>query len=473
MGPSPADLVLITALLAGHGLFSLAEIALISSRRARLQEMAEDGHHGARVALELTEEPELFLALVQVGIVTSAILIGMLGGIGLAPVMGAALAKAGLSAGAAPGVGFALTLLLLVLLEILVGELVPRRIAARSPEGVVSLLAPPMRLLAAICSPLLRAVNGLAGIFAGMLGLGASASQPTITEEEVNRLIQEGTQAGVFHEAEQEIVARVLRLGDRRINHLMTPRTDVVWLSAEATIEENLRRMAQSGYSNFPVCHKSVDNVLGVVSIKDVWRTMFPAVPSAPGAARGHARPGPSAPPRLRDLLQEPLIVPEGTTVIRVLDKLRESHRQFAIVVDEYGGLAGVVTDHDILEAVVGEMLHGEDPAEERGIVPRGDGSWLVAGWVSTDDLKRLLQVRELPDEEEADYHTAAGFLIHLSGHIPAEGEDVTWEGWHLELVDADGPRLDKLLVRRVEAAEEPASADMDEAQSATQQEGE
>jgi len=468
MGPSITDIILVALLLLGHSLFALAEIALISSRRARLREMADEGNRGARVALDLTEEPDLFLALIQFGIVSSAVLVGMLGGAGLAPMVSGWLVTWGLSGTLAPTVGFGIVLALLVLLEILVGELVPRRIASRDPEGTAAFLSPLMRLLTTLAAPLLRVINALAAGVTGALGLGAPPPEPSITEEEVNHLIEQGTRAGVFHEAEQEIVARVLRLGDRTIRHLMTPRTDVVWLAAEASLEENLRRMDESGYSNFPVCHRTADNVVGVVSMKDVWRRMLPALPvagTATGARAAASRPN-NAPLRWKELLQEPLLVPEGTTVIRVLEKFRESRRHFAIVVDEYGGLAGVVTDHDILEAVVGEMIQGDDPDDERGVIPRDDGSFLVNGWVSTDDVKRLLQLRELPGEEDEEYHTAAGFLIHLFGRIPQEGEFLEWGGWRLELIDTDGPRIDKILMQPLESPAEEAEAAADDSDS-------
>ena len=432
------EIGIILILLIGNGVFALAEIAVVSSRRARLRMQAEEGLRGAESALALSENPERFLSTVQVGITLVGILAGAFGGAALSEDLATVFVRLGFTEEWALRIAFVFVVGVITYFSLIIGELVPKQIALRNPEAAARFVAPAMTMLSRAASPLVHLLSMSTGAFFWILR-SEPATESLVTEDEVNVLIEQGAKAGVFHEAEQRIVARVLRLGDRPVKQLMTPRTDVMWLSIESTFEENFRTITESGYSHYPICGKNADQVLGVVRLKDAWKAVLPNPDATPAKNVDFV-----------SIAFQPLSIPETIPAVDVLELFRKEKQHFALVLDEYGGLAGVVTDHDILEALVGDLSSDGDGTEE-GITHRADGSFLVSGWVGIPELREALDDRDIGEESEGRYHTAAGLALEAFKRIPNTGETIVHDGWEIEVVDKDGNRIDKLIMRSVE----------------------
>ncbi|MFB9068523.1 hemolysin family protein [Pseudofulvimonas gallinarii] len=425
------DLVIILALILLNGFFSMSEMAVVTSRPARLRQMAQTSR-GARMALQLAERPERFLSAVQIGITLVGVLTGALGGIAVADdVAGWLAAIPGLAAYAHP-VAVAVSVTGITFATLVLGELVPKRLALTRPELIASRVAPPMRVIAAVTRPFIAVLAFSTRLVLRLLGLRDGPAQ-TVTEDEIRLLVAEGAEQGVIDANERNMVNRVLRLGDRDVESLMTPRTDIVWLDADAGTEANLAVMREVPHSRFPVRRGSDDRILGIFESKRVVE--LPDLGN--GQWLAHLRP--------------PLYLPETTPVLRALEKFREEDMAFALVVDEYGDLQGLVTSNDVLDAIVGNRASaagdGNAGDSELPIVQREHGGWLVDGRLATDDLRELLGVSALPGEEEHDFHSAAGMLIAHFDRIPAVGEAFEWRDWRFEVVDLDGARIDKLLI--------------------------
>lgn len=431
------ELALILLLLLANGVFAMAEIALISARRARLQQMAEEGHRGAQRALELSRSPDRFLSTVQVGITLVGILAGAFGGARLSEALGAVLAPLPVVGPYSSQVAFGLVVVLITYLSLIIGELVPKQLALGNPERIASFMAAPMGLLSKVSAPVVSLLSLSSNAVVWMLGV-RKAAEPSVTEEELRILLEQGTRAGVFQEAEQEIVERVFRLGDRKVSSLMTPRTEMVWLDLGEPWPAALKKIITSGYSYFPVCDGRVDNVVGVASVKTVLGCL----------AEGRAV-------DLRAIMVAPVIVPEAMPAFKVLELFRQSGRHFALVLDEYGGVSGVLTINDFLQALVGvtDATH----KDEAMVATRADGSVLVSAWMPVADFKDHFDLRHLPGEKEGSFQTIGGFILYHLGHIPAVAEAFEVEGLRFEVVDMDGQRIDKILVSRTApvAAEE------------------
>jgi putative hemolysin len=354
------------------------------------------------------------------------ILAGAFGGATLARTVAGWLRDAGLSQGYSNAAGVALVVLLITYLSLIVGELVPKRLALQHPETLASLVARPMRILSRIAAPAVALLSVSTDLVLRLLGVRAQAEAP-VSEEEIRIMIQQSTEAGVFEAAEEAMVSGIFRLGDRRVGELMTPRPSVVWLDIDDPPEAIWREMADAPHSRFPVCRGGLDDVLGVVAVKDVWaQTMH------------------GEPPDLGALVRPALILPETLPVLRSLDLFKQHGTQLGVVVDEFGGTSGVMTLDDVLEAIVGDISTPDTPADPR-VVRRDDGSWLIDGLLSTDELKEVLGLKELPDEDE--YQTVAGFVLLQLGRIPHAGDAFDWNRYRFEVVDMDGNRIDKVLV--------------------------
>lgn len=432
------EVVLIALLLMANGVFALAEISMVSARKARLQALAARGKRSAATAMRLMEQPERLLSAVQVGITLVGILAGAFGGAALSEDLAVLMHLLPGLGEYANEVAFFLIVVAITYFSLVVGELLPKQVGLRDPEWWACATAPMMDVVARAATPIVWVLSQSTRAIFAVLNLKAS-SEPVVTEDEVNILVQQGTRSGVFHTSEGDIVARVLRLGDRTVRSLMTPRPDVVWVNKDDDPSQALARMVQAGHSHYPYCGRSLDDVLGIIPLKAVWRHLH-EVESQGSAATAS----------LESIVQPPLIVAQETNAADLLDLFRDARSHVAIVVDDYGGLAGVVTNHDLLEAMVGTIPDRNEDAEP-ALVPRADGSWLVAGWAPIDDVARELAEPTLGDSK--DYHTMGGLILHLAGHIPKVGERFVWRAWTFEVVDLDRHRVDKVLATRTPEA--------------------
>jgi putative hemolysin len=423
------DLLIIFGLILLNGFFAMSEMAVVTSRKSRLRQMAQ-GHRGARMALGLAERPENFLSAVQIGITLVGILTGAIGGVAVADDVALWIAAIPPLAGHAHAVALALSVGAITFATLILGELVPKRLALLNPERIASLVAPPLAVLALATRPVVALLSFSTRFTLRLLGVRDRAAR-TITEEEIRMLVAEGAEQGVIDDHERNMVNRVLRLGDRSVDSVMTPRNRIVWLDAEAGDAANLATMRGAVHSRFPVRRGSDREVLGILEVK----TLVDNLGNPGGELLRHLRPA--------------LYLPETTPVLRALEEFRRADSTGALVVDEYGEIQGLVTVNDILAAVVGNVAPaagGRAPLDAL-IVRRDDGSWLVDGRASSDDLRELLGVGELPGEAEHEFHSAAGLVIARFGRIPAVGESFHWRQWRFEVVDLDGARIDRLLV--------------------------
>jgi putative hemolysin len=431
------EIAVVLALVLLNGFFAMSEIAVVSARPARLEALARKGR-GARLALGLARDPGRMLSTVQIGITLIGIVAGAFGGARLAEPLAAGIARVPALAPFSVEIAYTLVVAAITYLSLIIGELVPKHLALRAPERVAALVAPTIELIARISTPAVWLLETSSRFVLRLLGSEA-APRETVTEEEVRTLIAEGTRAGVFHRHEQEMIERVLRLADRPVRAIMTPRVELVWLDVDAAPDEIARIIRESGHSRFVVGKGSLDDVLGVVHVRGLLDACLAGRPLDLQAA---VRPMPAVPDTMR--------------VSRVLETLRQARVSMALVVDEYGEVEGVVTAEDVLEALVGDMPeHRLD--EEGAIVRRGDGSMLMDGMLAIDEVKLTLGLDSVPEEET--YHTLAGFILAQLGRVPAEGETVAYGGWRFEVVDMDGQRIDKVLVRRWAAGEDGSSA--------------
>jgi len=411
-----------------NGIFAMSEIAVVSARKTRLRQWAEEGNAKARAALELANNPNQFLATIQIGITLVGILAGVFGGATIARELAVILSDITWLAPYSHPLSLVLVVLVITYLSLIVGELVPKRLALNNPERLAMVIAAPMQVLSRIAYPAVHLLGLSTEFLLRALGMKPS-TEPPVTEEEIRALIEQGTQAGMFEEAEQEMVERVFRLGDRRVSAVMTPRTEIVWLDREASAQEIRRTIIESVHSRFLVADGSLDNVLGVVHAKDLLAHML----------------GEQA-VNLEATLQQPLYVPESMRALEVLELFKQSGTHIALVIDEYGGIQGLVTPSDILEAIVGDLPAAGEQVEPLAM-QRADGSWLLDGMLPVDEFKDLFDLGELPGEDQGIYQTLAGFVVMQLGRIPAATDSFVWEGLKIEVMDMDGNRVDKVLV--------------------------
>lgn len=419
----PVELLIIVFLSVINGVFSMSEASVFASRRARLQRMAERGSNGAKAALHIIDEPNRFLSTVQVFITLIGIVGGAFGGATIANEIADALRDTPL-APYADALGFTLIIIVTTYLSLIVGELVPKRLALRSPERIAALIALPMQFLSKLTAPIVKLLSLSTDVVLWLLGARES-EEALVTEEEITTMIQQGVEAGVFEESEQDMVESIFRLGDRRINSLMTPRTEITWINIEDTLEEQQRVMIDNPYSRYPLCDGDLDHVVGMVEAKHVVAALFGGKPL-----------------NFRALAIEPNYVPESMAASKVLDLFRKTGVHMALVIGEYGGLEGLVTAQDIFDAIVGE-------SEEPQVIQRTDGTWLLDGTMSVDELKDYLEVESLPGEHDR-YQTLSGFVMTELGHIPKASDTFEWGSYRFEVVDMDGMRVDKVLLSRL-----------------------
>lgn len=423
------EIVFILALLLANGLFAMAEIALVAARKARLKTLVENGNNGAKLALALSNSPGRFLSTVQVGITLVGVLAGAVGGARIASYLADVLKKVPFIAGQADVISLFLVVALITYLSVIIGELVPKRLALQNPERIASALARPMHGLSLFASPLVSLLNHSSDFLMNALGV-RKAAESSVSEEEVRVLIDEGLSAGIFKKAEKEMVEGVFELDEQTVGDLMTPRARMIWLSLDDPDEENWRKIAGSGHSHFPVYQGTRDNVIGMISVKSLWANL-----SLAGRVE------------LRALVTPPLYVPTAMPAGKLIEEFKKSGKHIALVVDEFGGLQGLVTLNDVMMAIVGNLPEREQRHDPKAML-RQDGTWLIDAMLDIDDTKKKLEIDDdLPGENENRFSTLGGFVLYRLGHIPREGEKFLWDRFEFEVIDMDRQRIDKVLI--------------------------
>ena len=423
------NLAIVLLLILLNGVLAMSELAIVSARPNRLQQMANDGNKGAKAALELGDDPSKFLSTVQIGITLIGIVNGAFGGATLSEPVATMLEKAPVIGNWASTIAGIVVVLLITYLSLIIGELVPKQLALQRSEAAASLVAPLMKSLATATAPIVWFLS-ISNEFVLKLIRADQVDEPAVTEEEVKVLLMQATEAGIFERAEQEMVAGVFGLGDRTAGEMMTPRHAIVFLDLAESMEENMSRMANTHFQVYPVCDGSTDNVVGVVNTRELW----------------HQHVGGNA-ISIRESMRPALFVPEIAPVLAVLQQMRDNKAAVAIVIDEYGGVEGLLTVNDLIGGVVDELGSHEGDDVVEGAVRRDDGSWLVDGVLGAHEVREIFDIRKLEGEDEGRFETIGGFILDQLGHIPVEGEFVEVEGHRIEVIDMDGHRIDKVTI--------------------------
>ena len=438
------DVLIIIGLILLNGVFAMSELAIVSSREARLKAMAKSGSGGAKCALELAADPGRFLSTVQIGITLVGILAGAYSGATLGGPVGQRIAVLGVESETASTVGFAIVIVLTTFASVVIGEIVPKQFALRSPEPIAATVARPMRWLSSITAPIAWLLDGTSALIFRLLGLKRE-SDNTVTAEELHLVVAEAKTAGVLEEDERAIISGVVRLADRPVREVMTPRTDVDWIDLSASRDELVAALKHIPHSRIPVADGSVDNIVGVVRARDLLEAVLDGRDL-----------------NLRALARSAPVIPDLMDAMDALGVLRSAEVPLALVHDEYGHFDGIVTPGSILAALAGTFRHDVEEGEEPDLVEREDGSWLVSGAASADVLADRLGLN-MP--QDRDYSTVAGFALSVLKHLPETGETFAHDGWKFEIVDMDGRKIDKLIASRPKRrarAPEPVSAEQD-----------
>ena len=436
---SSIDVLLLLILILLNGVFAMSEISLVASRRARLQLLAEEKTTGANRAQELNADPTRALSTIQVGITSIGILSGIVGESALAKPMAEVLMGFGVNEETAHVIGVVLVVVLITYFSIVLGELVPKRIGQMSPERIACRIAPPIHLLSVIAAPFVKLLSVSTTVILSRLGI-KDTGEATVTEEEIHAMIEEGQESGVIEEVERDMVRNVFRLDDRQVASLMTPRADISWINLEDSPEENIELIRRSRRSRMPVCEGSLDNVKGVCSTRTLLQQILET-----GKADFSSH------------LAKVNYVPESLTGMELLEHFRRTDVPMALVVDEYGEVVGLVTPRDVLEAIAGEFK--PERPDDSWASRREDGSWLLDGIIPVPELKDVLDLKNVPEEDEGRYSTLAGMMMLLLCRLPREGDVAEWGGWRFEIVDMDGRRVDKVIASSIAHRRERAKA--------------
>ncbi|HWQ45216.1 MAG TPA: hemolysin family protein [Longilinea sp.] len=426
------EILVILLLILANGYFAMAEIALVSARKVRLQQRADDGDASAKAALELAENPNRLLSSVQVGISLVSVLTGALGGATLSDDLALLLSRVSWLMPYARSLALAIVVIVITYFSLVIGELIPKRLALNNPEKVASSVARFMRFLSWLTTPLVKVLSASTDLGLKILGVKPPIDPP-VTQDEIKDLMEQGTQVGIFEESEQDMVEGVFRFGERTIDAIMTPRTEIEWIDLDEPVDEIFRQALQSTHSRLPVARENLDNVQGILVVKDLLSCRLMEKPID-----------------IVSMLKPPIYVPDSMTAPKVLELFKGASSHVAIVIDEYGGLLGMVTLHDVFSSIVGDIP--ESGQEENiGIVQRDDGSWLLDGLLPIDELKELIELDDLPDETRVGYQTVGGLVMSQLGTIPTAGQHFEWYGFRFEVVDMDGRRVDKVLLTKTE----------------------
>jgi len=423
------EIVIVFALILLNGIFAMAEIALVTARRGRLQVLAVEGHGSATVAVKLGEDPTRFLSTIQIGITSIGILNGIVGEAALAQPFSHWMQALGANGPVADYLATGLVVVVITYFTIVLGELVPKRLGQMNAEAIALRCARPMLWLASLAGPFVRLLSGSTRLILRTFGVEEKEGS-TVTQEEIHLMLAEGSDAGVIEDNEHQMVRNVFRLDDRQIASLMVPRGDVDFLNTESSLEDNLKCIELSDRSRFPVLHGDWDEVLGVASARQLLTQTL----------RGET-------PSLTEHLTPAVFVPESLTGMELLENFKISGVQLAFVVDEYGEVQGIVTLKDVLEAITGEFK--PHSPEDAWAVQRDDGSWLLDGFIPVAELKDRLELASVPEEEKGRYNTLSGLVMLLLGRLPKTADHCEWGGWDFEVVDMDGKRIDKVIASR------------------------
>lgn len=418
------EIFILVVLIFVNGLFVMSEIALVSARKSRLESQAEKGDEKAKRALALSNNPEIFLSAAQIGITLIAILTGVYSGERFARYLQPSIEKVDMLRPYAETIATTIIVIIVTFLSIIFGELIPKQIGLMRAERIAKLVAGPMNAFATLTHPIVWSLNSISHLFFRIFNIKRTKDD-VVTEEEIKTLITEGTEAGTIDEAEQQIIERVFHLGDRNVTSLMTHRSDIIWFNLDDNEDKIKEKILNEPHSAYPICDGSIDNIKGVVSIKDLYvsadSTLF------------------------KEIMQPALFIPENNSPYQVLEKFKQSQTHSAFLVDEYGSILGLLTLNDILEAIVGDMPQPDVPDYE--IVEREDGSYLVDAQIPFYDFLTRFEKTEWMNEGEQEFDTLAGFILHELERIPKTGDQLDWKGFRLEIVDMDGHRIDKVLV--------------------------
>ncbi|MCC6356474.1 MAG: HlyC/CorC family transporter [Verrucomicrobiae bacterium] len=426
-----AETLVIFALIGVNGLFAMTEIAVVSSRKSRLKSLAEAGDARARGALDLAESPNRFLSTVQIGITLMGVLAGAFGGAALAEDIAGQFGHVPWLGRHAEGVAFVIVVLGISYFSLVLGELVPKRLALIAPERIAMASAGPMRRLSILAKPAVAALSASTDALLKILHAKPAEAEAAVTEEEVKVLVREGLRGGALNRAETEMVESVLELDQLEVREIMTPRPKITWLSRDDSHETVWQKIVASDYSNFPVYEGNRDHVVGIVSVKAIYANLAAGVPV-----------------RLADLMTRPLIVPATQNCIQALETFKRTGKHIALVADEFGAILGLITLHDVMEAIVGDFPSQDERMKPRAL-RRDDGSILVDAMMEIESLIAVLPDVRFADEDGRDYQTLAGYVVKELGHVPTEGEKLVRQGHVFEIVDMDRHRVDKVLVRQ------------------------
>jgi putative hemolysin len=429
------ELSLVLVLIFINGLFVMSEMAIVSARKVRLQQFVNQGSKKARLALDLANNPNRFLPTVQVGITLMVILSGARGESAVSRILVPLLlpiaekyAAPAIAHKYAETISSVIAIAIVTYFTIVIGELVPKQLALNNPERLSLLVAKPLLWLGQIGSPVSHILSRSTDLVVKLLGIRPS-SEPEVTEEEIRVMIGQGTEAGMLEEVEQDMMERIMGLGDRKVGSIMTPRPDIVWLDIEDDWDDNCKKIVESQYSRFPVCREVVDDILGVVHVADLLSQTL----------QGQK-------PNLTSSMINPLLVPESMRGLKVLEQFKESGTHIGMVIDEYGVIQGMVTMNDLLEEIVGNIQDIEQPAPPQA-VQREDGSWLLDGMLPIEEFLELFELAGDSIEQRGSYNTLGGFTIVQLGKIPQEADHFDWEHLRFEIMDMDGNRVDKVMV--------------------------
>ncbi|MCC4770302.1 DUF21 domain-containing protein [Methanosarcina sp. DH2] len=425
------EITAVLVLIALNGIFAMSEFAIVSAKKTRLRQRAEEGDTQAAAALKLANEPTPFLSTIQIGITLVGIFAGAFGGATIAKGLASYLREFPALVPYSSALSITLVVLVITYLTLVFGELVPKRLALNNAETIASRVAKPMFFFSLIAKPLVIILSHSTEVVLRLMRVRKTTGPP-VTEEEIKIMIEEGTEAGVFERAELSMIKGVFDIGDRRVESLMTHRTDIIALDLSDPADENLRKMIGSGRSNFPAYERDLDNIVGMVSVKDVLARLVEGGPAD-----------------IRVSVTKPLFAPEAITVLKLLESFKETGVHVALITDEYGSIQGIITLHDILEAIVGDVHTLGEPVETQ-VVAREDGSWLIDGDTPIENLKEVLSVHSFPGEKEGYYRTIAGLILFILQRIPKTGDHIEFRGLRYEVVDMDGNRIDKVLVTQI-----------------------
>ncbi len=425
-----SDVLIILALVALNGVFAMSELAIVSARKPRLQAMEKKGKTGARAAITLASDPGKFLSTVQIGITLIGIIAGAYSGASLGAPTAARLERLGLEQQTAETLGYAIVIAMTTYASLIIGELVPKQFALRKPEPIAAIMAAPMLLLARVTAPLVWLLDTTSALIFRLLGMNRE-SDDHVTAEELHLIVAEASKSGVIEESERAIISGVVRLADRPVREVMTPRTDVDWIDADSDGDAIRARLLETPHTRLPVAEGSVDQIVGIVQSRDIVAAMIRREPLD-----------------LRQLMRKPPFLPDQIDAMNALEALRQAEVPMALVHDEYGHFEGLVTPADLLIAIAGEFRSDSDIGTDPALVEREDGSYLVSGSMPADQLAEKLCI-DLP--EDRDYATVAGLVLAVLRHLPRVGEHFVEQGWRFEIVDMDGRKIDKLLVSEVD----------------------